>query len=177
MFNISQHGAVSASGKKLSQALIIDIDFNQTLNLLEIGAGNGAITHHIIKNLNTDSTLTIVEIDEKLVDILRLKFSNYPNINIIHGDFLKISDNAQFDHIISSIPYNIFTKEMNQSFFNKKESILKNAGTIRFFEYLFFRRFKKGFNAERMRISNHSCKNIILLNYPPAEVYIYKKIN
>lgn len=76
------------------------------LPILEIGPGMGVLTQFLIKkNLN----LKVIEIDGESVTYLKDK---YPLLNIIQGDFLKISiDHISTDKkefcIIGNYPYNI----------------------------------------------------------------------
>ena len=73
--------------------------FNKSDQILEIGAGYGALTALLPKN-----NLTIVEIDENLIPYLKNKFKN-TNINIIQADCLKINLNSPY--LISNLPYYI----------------------------------------------------------------------
>jgi 16S rRNA (adenine1518-N6/adenine1519-N6)-dimethyltransferase len=85
--------------------------FNCKINepVIEIGAGQGALTRFLIKKANN---ITAVEIDSGNCIILR---ENFPGIKVIHGDFLKTvlknllsPDNSlqKFKNILN-IQYNI----------------------------------------------------------------------
>jgi 16S rRNA (adenine1518-N6/adenine1519-N6)-dimethyltransferase len=73
-------------------------------NVLEIGPGMGVLTQYL---LQLDITLKTIEIDPESVIFLR---KNYPDLEIIEADFLKIDLKKIFDHqfmIIGNFPYNI----------------------------------------------------------------------
>jgi 16S rRNA (adenine1518-N6/adenine1519-N6)-dimethyltransferase len=61
--------------------------------VLEIGPGRGAITGLLVRNTRR---LIAVELDRVLAAQLRLRFSAYPNVEIIEGDFLKIELDTVF---------------------------------------------------------------------------------
>ncbi len=56
--------------------------------VLEIGAGTGTLT----EALSQEARLVIaVEIDERLVSVLHKRFSGYPNVEVVKGDFLQLN--------------------------------------------------------------------------------------
>ena len=61
--------------------------------VLEIGPGRGAITDMLARK---SRRLIAVELDRVLSAQLRMKFSLYPNVEIIEGDFLKIELDTVF---------------------------------------------------------------------------------
>jgi 16S rRNA (adenine1518-N6/adenine1519-N6)-dimethyltransferase len=76
-------------------------------NIIEIGPGLGALTEIL---LNKTPSITAVEIDNRVGDILRKRF---PGINLITEDFLKTDLNAIHEvsgkklRITGNIPYNL----------------------------------------------------------------------
>tara|TARA_B100001093_G_scaffold520513_1_gene617335 strand:+ start:5592 stop:6332 length:741 start_codon:yes stop_codon:yes gene_type:complete len=85
---------------------IVNLINIENLNILEIGPGNGKLTDEIIIT-KKPRKLTIVEIDNRMVDILSLKYSKLKFINIINFDILKYQINEKYDLVISNLPYNI----------------------------------------------------------------------
>ncbi|ABC32751.1 dimethyladenosine transferase [Hahella chejuensis KCTC 2396] len=80
-------------------------------NLVEIGPGLGALTEELLKS---GGSVTAVELDRDLTPILRTKFFNYPQFNVIEADALKF-DFTQLAtperpmRLIGNLPYNIST--------------------------------------------------------------------
>ncbi len=76
-------------------------------NLLEIGPGTGALTS---KLLDFTPNLTAVEIDTRVIEVLK---SRFPNLHLIQKDFLKVDLNQlveQYDkklRVVGNIPYNL----------------------------------------------------------------------
>jgi 16S rRNA (adenine1518-N6/adenine1519-N6)-dimethyltransferase len=71
--------------------------------VLEVGAGLGFLTRKIAERARK---VIAVEIDAKLVNILKSLLKDFENINIIHADVLKLNIN-NVDKIVSNVPFNI----------------------------------------------------------------------
>lgn len=77
--------------------------------IIEVGAGTGALTHALIKSLDKNHKLFLVEIDEKLATGLKRAFPDLRDA-IIHADFLKLRLEELGKMpvaIIGNLPYNI----------------------------------------------------------------------
>ncbi len=81
---------------------------------LEIGAGLGALTLALAA---TAPSVTAIEIDRSLEQILREVTSGHPNVQLIFADFLRLEIPALFDQafgdrpgvVVANIPYYITT--------------------------------------------------------------------
>lgn len=74
--------------------------------IVEIGPGTGALTEELAENYKN---LTVIEIDQRAVELLREKF---PDIIIIEEDILKIDwapvlDTDKDIHVVGNLPYYI----------------------------------------------------------------------
>lgn len=91
---------------------LLNIDRNDTV--IEIGPGHGELTDEL-RIKNKELRIIAIEKDEKLVQFLQQKFAADKNIEIIHGDALKILPSIirnspfviQNYKIIGNIPYYI----------------------------------------------------------------------
>jgi 16S rRNA (adenine1518-N6/adenine1519-N6)-dimethyltransferase len=90
----------------------------KSLNILEIGPGDGKLTDKII--LKKPNLLTLVEIDKELFLSLNEKYNNYKNIELVNSDILKFNICRKYQLIISNLPYNISSQIL------VKISLLKN---------------------------------------------------
>ena len=78
--------------------------------VVEIGAGIGVLTEDLAQ---TDAELIAVELDDKLVEVLKDKLLKYNNVQIYSGDILKFDfgaiprDGQQKIKVIGNVPYNI----------------------------------------------------------------------
>lgn len=99
--------------RKLGQNFIINpriieelVDYAKikpTEVILEVGAGFGYLTEALVKQAKKVIT---VEIDPKLIKILKNKFQYADNLEIFSGDILSIKL-PRFDKIVSTPPYKI----------------------------------------------------------------------
>ena len=80
----------------------------KTDTVLEIGPGLGSLTHYLSISAHQ---VVAVELDPKLVSVLRTILKPYANVRLIHGDILKLTTKElelPADYIVvANIPYNI----------------------------------------------------------------------
>ena len=122
--------------KRLGQYILVDKDviegivgasgLNSVDEVLEIGAGLGALTEGLAKKAKV---VIAVEIDEGFCRHLRARFSDSPNVRVVRGDFLKMdlaglsSQNKKLK-VVGNLPYYITTPIImhllkNRSFFSQ----------------------------------------------------------
>lgn len=110
--------------KSLGQNFLIDgnvinkilekSDINKKDYILEIGPGIGTLTRELSKKADK---VVAVEIDKNLIPILNKTLSECENIEIVHGDILKVDLNKIFNEklrngnvkVIGNLPYYITT--------------------------------------------------------------------
>lgn len=106
--------------KKLGQSFLIDQNVIQKIAaaadiakediVVEIGAGIGVLTENLAQR---SRKLIAVELDEKLVEILKEKLVRYGNAEVYSGDILKLDFNSISTtykcklKVIGNVPYNI----------------------------------------------------------------------
>lgn len=71
--------------------------------VLEIGAGTGNLTEFLLEGA---SRVVVIERDPSMVGLLRHRFRDTPNLEVISGDALEI-EFPMFDKVVSNIPYAI----------------------------------------------------------------------
>jgi 16S rRNA (adenine1518-N6/adenine1519-N6)-dimethyltransferase len=80
--------------------------------VLEVGAGLGEMTLAMARQIRK---VIAVEIDPKLVEILRKKASSFSNVEIVKGDILKINFSQLYNQegkrlkVVANLPYKIST--------------------------------------------------------------------
>jgi len=160
--------------KSLGQNFLTDeqtlskiIGFSDILHkdiILEIGSGLGTLTKKLFENANK---VYAYEIDKKLYQYLRKKFSHISNLKLINQDVLE-ADLPDHNKVVSNIPYSITGPILEKVFFksNPPEGNLLIEKTIadRIFykdEYHNFSRITVTVNSfmeptERIQISKNS---------------------
>ena len=91
---LQQHFLVSA--EKLSK-LISAAGIRPEDDVLEVGAGIGTVA----RELPRSRSLTLVELDDRLIGFLR---QNVPHANVVQGDALEIIRLMSFDVLIGNLP-------------------------------------------------------------------------
>ena len=97
--------------KQIIDRIIKSLSIKDSDIWLEIGPGQGALTHNLP---TTFKHLYLVEIDNDLVKALNTAFANHGNVTIINQDILKINftdylTSGQNLRILGNLPYNITT--------------------------------------------------------------------
>lgn len=86
---------------------IIDVVHPQEQDrIIEIGAGRGAITLPLAES---HATITAIEFDNDLIGYLTKLLSKFPNVEIIHQDFLQYEPDFKNYILVGNLPYNITT--------------------------------------------------------------------
>ena len=110
--------------KKFGQNFLIDphvldkiVDAAQITKddfVLEIGPGIGTLTQYLCENARQ---VLAVEIDDKLIPILKETLQPYDNVEVLHGDILKVDINKLVEEknggrpikVVANLPYYITT--------------------------------------------------------------------
>ena len=91
-----KHGITIASvwpsSNTLAKATIKQVDWEKARVIVELGAGTGAITHHVIRNLQPHTRFLAIERDIDFVRILRERFAGHDNVEIVQGDVRNLDE-------------------------------------------------------------------------------------
>jgi len=95
--------------ENISRKIVSSLDLDSGDYVLEIGAGVGALTAHLVSRAKQ---VVAVEIDRNLVEILTQKFDGYGNLILLHDDILKISwhdmlAGSRSWKMVANLPYHI----------------------------------------------------------------------
>jgi len=97
---LGQHFAVNSD---ILQRLVSHASLTEDDVVLEVGAGLGFLTQLLSSKCKK---VVAVEVDPKIVRILRKQLHGLPNIDLIEGDILKVSL-PPFNKVVSAPPYSI----------------------------------------------------------------------
>ncbi|MCR5332689.1 MAG: 16S rRNA (adenine(1518)-N(6)/adenine(1519)-N(6))-dimethyltransferase RsmA [Bacilli bacterium] len=116
------------ANKSLGQNFLIDEDVANaivsTLSLtkedkvLEIGAGIGSLSYYLSKS---DAKCTLIDVDERMINILNEEFGKCPNIEIARQNILK-ADLSGYTKIIGNLPYYITSGIIEYLLLNAKNA-------------------------------------------------------
>ncbi|MFH6991610.1 class I SAM-dependent methyltransferase [Flavobacterium sp. FlaQc-48] len=168
--NIKQTGSVAPSSRFLAAKMTQDIDFSQRLKIVELGAGQGVITRHILHEMSSFSSLMSFEINPYLFrEIAKIEDKRF---NPMMESALRLSSfNAQnsVDFIISSLPLANMDKHTKKEILKSCYAILKPGGLYIQFQYALndYGLIKDHYDEIQLGFE--------LLNFPPAFIYYAKK--
>lgn len=102
---------------------IMDIP-QESPNVLDIGAGTGLFSSFILKK-HPNANLTLIDISEKMLEVAKVRFKSYPNVNYITADYTKYNFEEKYDIVISSLSIHHLTDAEKKDLYQKIFSIMK----------------------------------------------------
>ncbi|MFF9476993.1 class I SAM-dependent methyltransferase [Streptomyces roseolus] len=138
-------GAIAPSGRRLARALTDPVLSRpgQPLNILEAGAGTGAVTRTLLPALAPGSRLDIVEANPRFTPALRdlteaasHTTSPAPRIQVHTVRVERLNTGVRYDTIISGLPFTNFEPEQVTEIMDRYLELLHPGGTLTYFAYL-----------------------------------------
>ncbi|MEV0395329.1 class I SAM-dependent methyltransferase [Polymorphospora rubra] len=185
-------GAVLPSSKTLAKALAsaIPVAATQPLNVLEVGAGTGAVTRHLIENLPRGSRLDIIEANPAFTECLRrITTSNHNPASLtaeVHPTLLEeFKTHRRYDVIISGLPMTNFEPGAAREIMARLMSLLHPGGALTYFAYCGTRIGRRVFSSateyrrhlavdtvmKEYRDAYSAKRQTVWSNIPPAHVW------
>jgi phospholipid N-methyltransferase len=169
--NFKEVGTVTRSGRALSRKIASFIT-NEDKYVLELGAGDGALTESILKNMHPEGKLLCFEINPNMVEVLAR--IDDPRLIVVNDSaekmekYMREHEITSFDGIVSAIPYIVLPKELAYKIINLCK---KNLKLDKFYLQVHYAKTK-------LSLYTEAFGNIetfwVLLNVPPS--YIFKCI-
>ncbi|MFE4709587.1 MULTISPECIES: class I SAM-dependent methyltransferase [unclassified Paenibacillus] len=164
-------GNIVPSSRRLAQALLEPIPWEQVNSLAELGAGTGAVTRHL-PSAQQPMQVLLFEKDPELRRRLKLRFPDYrfyPDSSrlrlALHNGKLE-----KLDCIVSGLPFWSMGSEKRMQLLSQISASLKDEGMFVVFSY-YFKQIQKDlkpfFDIQRSMF--------VPLNFPPAVVYVCRK--
>ncbi|MBE7629424.1 class I SAM-dependent methyltransferase [Tenacibaculum piscium] len=168
--NYKTSGTVAPSSKYLAKKMLRKINFETANVLIELGPGNGAITHSILEKIQPNAVLICFEINDAFY--LELKKIKHPQLIVLKASAEKITTEIQklgykkVNHIISSLPLTIIPAEISTTILKESFQILEKNGLFIQYQYSlsYYKKLKEFFG-------NNIKLNFESRNFPPAFIY------
>lgn len=149
--NIQEVSAVLPTSAYAGDALTEEVArYRQPKRVLEVGAGNGAITGRIAPHIGPDDALTVCEINGNFMQMLRKRFVNeqplrtiLPRTTFYQGSILDLEPEEKFDFIISTLPFNTLPPAFVDAVLQHYGKLLKPGGIVSYIEYIGGRSLKQ----------------------------------
>ena len=104
------------------------IDFSKPRVVIELGPGEGCHTRQIVRRMNAESKLILIELDEHIADHLKKQFAKDSRVTVVQADALHLIETLEElgienpDYIYSGIPFTIMDR-------NLRERLLSNIAS------------------------------------------------
>ena len=98
-------------------------------NILDIGAGTGLLSSFLIKRY-PNATFTLIDISEKMMEIAKKRFSNYPNVKFIIEDYTKYNFTEKYDIVASALSIHHLEDDNKKALYKKIHSVLSRNGVF-----------------------------------------------
>ncbi len=173
--NPRQVGALNQTSAFVAKEIINSIDFEKARCLVELGAGMGNITKKIVKKMHPECVLFCFEINPNLAKQLsqnvkdqRVKIISDSAENL--GKYLTESKVKKADYIISTVPLTTLPYSKMKEILKSSFQYLQSGG-----KYIQVQYSLLGWRYLRMLFPKIAI-NFVLLNFPPAFIYVCVKI-
>jgi len=176
-----KHGTAIASlapsSPWLSETTVRNIPWDKARVLVELGAGTGPITKVLAAKAHPDCKVIVLERDADFARLLRERFADRPNFDVIEGDvrdleqILKERGISQVDYVVSGLPVPSFPKELQLDLFRNVKKILAPGGTynqITEMPWVYLRFYRKVFDDVQFVFEPR--------NLPPAGAYFCRGV-
>jgi ornithine lipid N-methyltransferase len=128
--------SIAPSSRWLSRTTVRNIEWDRVNVLLELGAGTGPITRVMAERARPDCRLVVVERDPDFVRLLRQRFEDRSNVEVVEGDARDLTSILndrgidRVDHVISGLPVPSFPRDLQHALFRQVRTVLRPEGTF-----------------------------------------------
>ena len=166
-------GAVAPSGKALARLMANYVDADRPGKVLELGPGTGVVTKAMLDRNVPAEKIVSVEYSPNFVRLMRERF---PGVTVVEGDAYALEPRSDLGtdkplaSVISSLPlFNRPTRERKKLIDTALDMLEPGAPFIQFSYALVppVRQDEGDFEIDRT--------NWVVLNVPPARVWIYRR--
>ena len=123
---------------------------SRPLEILELGAGLGAVTKQILKDMKPQDRLTVCEINPRLLAVLRLELAgrsdfirNSGRIRFMDCAAQHLPEDRKYDLVVCALPFLNFDLDTIRSIFSKLTSLSRPDTIMTSYEYIGFRSLNK----------------------------------
>ncbi|KUJ65631.1 translation initiation factor IF-2 [Streptomyces albus subsp. albus] len=171
--DIRTTGAIAPSSPALARALTepVRAQRGRPLNILEAGAGTGAVTRALISQLPPGSRLDVAEANPRFAARLQHLAATHPDhtgrgepVRIHTRRVEELDCGRRYDVIVSGLPFSNFTPHQVETIMARYLELLHPGGALTYFAYLGTRRART-LLASRSQVRRHRAVEEVLAGY------------
>lgn len=171
--NIKTVGTITRSSQFVCKEMVSHVDFKKAKVIVELGAGDGVITEHILKNMRKDATLLCFEVNKLFCN--KLRQIKDPRFHVIEDsaenlkEYLHKMNLKEADFVVSAIPFVSLPDELGYSIVNTCKDNMKPGGLFIQIHYsLLAKKIYKN-------VFGNVDISFVPINIPPAFVLVSEK--
>jgi phospholipid N-methyltransferase len=131
--NLKTIGTITRSSQYLCEKMVSFVDFENSKVIVELGAGDGVITEHILAGMRPDAVLLTFEVNKKFIKTIKEKIKDDRMILIPDSaeklpEYLKKYGLDSADNIVSALPFVNIPDNIGTSIKVKSRDVLKKGG-------------------------------------------------
>lgn len=167
-------GYIVPSSPFLTGMVARRLDFSKPRVIVELGPGEGCHTRKIVKRMNKDSHLILIELDEEFCAHLTKYFAKDKRVTVLHTDALHLPETLKqlghdhCDYIVSGLPFLVIEEETRGKILNNIAAVM-NEDT-RFVTYQVTTQI-----IDQYKLFDLVDKEYCALNVPPINVFEFRK--
>ena len=174
-------GALAPSGPELAREMVSGLPTDESVTVVELGPGTGALTGAIVDRLHESARFLTVDIDPTFVAKIR---ERWPSVESVCASaeqleaLLAARKIGQIDHVISGLPFASLPIAVTRRILDNIERTLRPAGSFTTFQYVHGygmppgRLFRKQMSE---RIGGPVDRRLVMRNFPPAYVLTWTR--
>jgi len=158
--NPRKMGSITPSSAALCRTMCDAVNWDNSLRIAELGAGDGVLTRHVLSRMSPQAQLDVFEISPELVKSLRGLPDARMQVSACSAEYLA----GEYDVIFSGLPLLSLPPATRDNILSAVHDALGPRGVFVQFQYTSFTQpnLSRYFTWERQRV---------LKNMPPAWVY------
>lgn len=158
--NPRKMGSITPSSAALCRTMCDAVNWDHSLRVAELGAGDGVLTRHILARMSPQAQLDVFEISPELVENLRGWTDPRMQVRACSAEYLS----GEYDVIFSGLPLLSLPPQTREAILSAVHDVLGPRGVFVQFQYTSLTQptLSRYFTWQRQRV---------LKNMPPAWVY------
>ncbi|MEM8906926.1 MAG: rRNA adenine N-6-methyltransferase family protein, partial [Bacteroidota bacterium] len=171
--NLKTIGTFTRSSQYVCKEMVSHVNFDEAKVIVELGAGDGVITEHILKNMRPDARLISFEVNELFCK--KLRQIDDPRFQVIEDsaerlkEYLNKMNLKEADYVVSAIPFVALPDELGYSIVSTCRDNMKMGG--RFIQIHYSLLAKKIYK----NVFGNVEVSFVPINIPPAFVLVSEK--